>query len=137
MRVNERDAISAHPKDHVRVMFDGPFLPLESVDLNKTGQWTHHLEGFEDSDKVVYGVTVKGMQKVLTVRTPFLLINHTYFVYRVRIFHSVNYVDTHELLPGDVLPLPRLLQRYKIAFAINRGKSAGLFSDYIRIEKLL
>ena len=72
--------------DNVKIQFQGLYLPIEKISLNKIGSKMHKLsENDEEHDFIFYENKVEDMNKVLTLRTQNLLINSTQFTYQVKI----------------------------------------------------
>ena len=75
--------------DNVKIQFQGLYLPIDKISLNKIGSKIHKLsENDSKDDFVFYENKVEDMNKVLTLRTQHILINSTQFTYQVRIKNS-------------------------------------------------
>lgn len=72
--------------DDVKIVFtEVNNLPIEAIPLNKTRKGEHLL--YDETNEVVYyNVEVQNMQKVLTIRSAFQLINSTSFTYYVKVW---------------------------------------------------
>ena len=75
--------------DNVKIQFQGLYLPIDKIPLNKIGNKIHKLsENDSEYDFIFYENKVEDMNKVLTLRTQHILINSTQFAYQVRIKNS-------------------------------------------------
>lgn len=131
------DKFASKINDNIKIQFQGLYLPIEKISLNRLCSKIHKLsENDDEYDFIFYENKVVDMNKVLTLRTQNLLINSTQFVYMVMIKNPDDKSKERKfkLQPNDSIPFPREDINCKISMKTIEDKE---FSNYISAKKLI
>jgi hypothetical protein len=100
-----------HKNENDDILYD----PIEQIELSKLHCRRHKLSE-ETNEHISYGVHLKGVQKVLTLRTEYTIHNQTIFDFILRVYDKE--LNEYTIKRGDKFPLTNNIINTKCSLAI-------------------